>query len=254
MFGMVDLLPAPPAHLFQARTGVVEPPFIVPEDRSALVGHPGELRDVVGEGAELRLAMAQGNLRLRVLRDVSQIPREPRRAVAGHPGDGQLDGKLGPVAAHGGRLNSTVQVLRFPGRQVLVQPAPVRLAIPRRDDELGEKLPDGLLAGMAEHARSRRIPGDHPASGVHGNDAVERHLEDRCLLRLAAPRRFLLRKAAQQALELRPERGGHLRPFLDGRARRSAEELDDGDGLRAGAQRKCNGAVQPGLPRRFDPR
>ena len=159
MFGMVDLLPAPPAHLFQARTGVVEPPFIVPEDRSALVGHPGELRDVVGEGAELRLAMAQGNLRLRVLRDVSQIPREPRRAVAGHPGDGQLDGKLGPVAAHGGRLHSTVQVLRFPGRQVLVQPAPVRLALPRRDDEIGEKLPDGLLAeldpcGRKDHSRN----------------------------------------------------------------------------------------------------
>ena len=49
-------LPAPAFHLFEGGAGVLVPALVVPEDVAIGVGHPGELRDGVGEDAELFFA------------------------------------------------------------------------------------------------------------------------------------------------------------------------------------------------------
>ena len=52
----MDRLPPPPLHLVQGRAGVVVPAAVVPEDIPVGPGHPGELRDRVGQGPESLLA------------------------------------------------------------------------------------------------------------------------------------------------------------------------------------------------------
>ena len=72
VLGVVELLPAPTLHLLERRPGEFEPAPVVPEDVARLVGHPGELRDVVGEGPEQHLALAQRRLGPLPLRDVDR--------------------------------------------------------------------------------------------------------------------------------------------------------------------------------------
>ena len=68
--GVMDLLPAPALHLFQGCSRVVEPPAVVPEDPARFVGHPCELRDVVGEVAEFGLAFPERLLELPAFGDL----------------------------------------------------------------------------------------------------------------------------------------------------------------------------------------
>ena len=64
--GVVDLLPAPALHLLEGGAGVVEPALVVPEDPAGGVGHPGELGDVVGQGAEASFALPPRLVALRL--------------------------------------------------------------------------------------------------------------------------------------------------------------------------------------------
>jgi hypothetical protein len=68
--GVVDLLPAPAGHLLEGRPRVIEPALVVPDEVSALVADPGELRHVVGQRAEALLALPDGGLGLDQLGDV----------------------------------------------------------------------------------------------------------------------------------------------------------------------------------------
>jgi len=45
MFGIVNLLPIPPLHIFEGRSCVVMPTFVVPVNPTTGVGGPGELAD-----------------------------------------------------------------------------------------------------------------------------------------------------------------------------------------------------------------
>src|SRR5271157_4729563 len=54
--GMMHRLPTPAEHLLQSGAGVVKPALVVPEGRALLIGHPGQLRDVVRHGAETFMA------------------------------------------------------------------------------------------------------------------------------------------------------------------------------------------------------
>jgi hypothetical protein len=55
-------LPAPADHLVGRGAGVVEPAFVEPDDGAVGLGHPGQLRNRVGQGAQHFLALAQGVL------------------------------------------------------------------------------------------------------------------------------------------------------------------------------------------------
>ena len=71
MVGVVDDAPVPAFRLARLCAGEVVPALIVPVDRAAGVGHPGQLRDQVGEAAELLLVLAQQSFRPLALRRVA---------------------------------------------------------------------------------------------------------------------------------------------------------------------------------------
>ena len=56
---VVNLLPSPPQRLFRCHAREVVPALVVPVDVARRVGHPCELRDVVGERAKLALALGE---------------------------------------------------------------------------------------------------------------------------------------------------------------------------------------------------
>ena len=95
-----------------------------------------------------------------------------------HPRDGQLDGELGPVGPPGGQLDPPAQDRALARGQVVRQPAAVGLALIRRDDQLGELGADGAVARIAEDPLGGRVELDDPAQVIHGDDGVQRRLQD----------------------------------------------------------------------------
>ncbi len=68
--GIVNALPTPAFHLLGRCAGVVVPALVVPEDPAVGPGHPGELRNTVGERAELLLGVAESSFGLQAFGDV----------------------------------------------------------------------------------------------------------------------------------------------------------------------------------------
>src|SRR5580704_534317 len=52
MVGMKHFLPAGASHLRQRSAGVIKPSLVVPEDPAFLVGHPGQLGNIIRQGTE----------------------------------------------------------------------------------------------------------------------------------------------------------------------------------------------------------
>ena len=72
-------VPAPAAHLFQSRSGVVVPSLVVPEDATGRVRHPGKLWNGIGQRAKLALTLTQlfgplGNALLKFPVQLFQLP------------------------------------------------------------------------------------------------------------------------------------------------------------------------------------
>jgi hypothetical protein len=72
--GVVRLAPAPALHLREGRAGIFVPAPIVPVDPAVRVGHPGELRERVGHGAELLFALSQLGFRPLGVVDIDADP------------------------------------------------------------------------------------------------------------------------------------------------------------------------------------
>ena len=78
--GMMKLLPSPASQRFEGSAGILVPAAVVPEPRTRRVGHPCQLRDVVGERLQLLLSL------LRLLRGLDRrfvehvLPDRGRRA------------------------------------------------------------------------------------------------------------------------------------------------------------------------------
>ena len=62
VLGVQHARPVRLQHRFGRHAGVVEPALVVPIDVAARIGRPGELRHVVGQGAEAFLAVLQGDV------------------------------------------------------------------------------------------------------------------------------------------------------------------------------------------------
>ena len=57
--GVVHFFPTPASHLVQGSAGIIKPSLVVPEDVAFFVGHPGQLRNIVGHGAKSVFALAK---------------------------------------------------------------------------------------------------------------------------------------------------------------------------------------------------
>jgi hypothetical protein len=70
VIGMMDFLPSPSLHLIEGHPGVLVPAPVEPEDRAAVVGHPGKLGDVLRQRQESLFAFGQGVLGSLSIRDL----------------------------------------------------------------------------------------------------------------------------------------------------------------------------------------
>src|SRR5688500_7663827 len=77
--GMMDFLPSPSLHLFEGRTCIFVPTPVVPKDPSRGIGHPGELRHMVGQRPKPLFAF---RYRLACLHLSGDVPEIAHDAVA----------------------------------------------------------------------------------------------------------------------------------------------------------------------------
>jgi hypothetical protein len=190
---------------------------------------------------EALLRLAQSFLGALALGDVAQVSGEKRRALRRNAGHRQLDRKFAAVRAHRGHFGALAEHLTLAALQVACQALSVLRTQPRRDDELGELLPQRLGASVAESALGRRVELHDPSLVVDADDAVERGFEHRRLARLALAQSLLsllarrdvpadAAVAAELALLVEDRRAAHadvaqhpVRP--DARALQLAERL-----------------------------
>ena len=117
--------------------------------------------------------------------DVAHVRGERHLPGQAGAGDGQLDGKLGAVGAHGWHLDPAVQDTGLPGLQMAGEAAPVCLPQCRRHDRLREVAAEHFLGPVAEGPLERAIHVRHPGVPVNADDGVESGLENGALPRLA---------------------------------------------------------------------
>jgi len=83
-------------------------------------------------------------LRLDAIGHVADESGEDRRAGQVEAGDGEFDGELVPVRAHGGELGSRVQDDALAGREVVAKAGEMLFAERRRNQRVGDRPHDGL--------------------------------------------------------------------------------------------------------------
>jgi hypothetical protein len=141
---------------------------------------------LVHEPGQIALEREQFLLGALALGDVAEMGGKNRRTVGGDARDGQLDGKLRPVGAHGGDLDALTEHL---GRAAAEHPGhagAMAFAHGGRDDEVAHLTTDHLGPCVAEGAFGRRIEIDETPLVVDGDDAIQRDLEDAGEVRLKA--------------------------------------------------------------------
>jgi hypothetical protein len=226
--------------------GAEQAPDLLGHDREhALLGElardrrrdPAQRRLLVRERVQLVLgALARG--------DVAQEPGEQRRAGHERARDRDLDHKLAAVGAHRRQLDRVADHPALPGRDVTVDAAPVRLAQPRRDDQLCQLAADHLGGRVAERPLGRRVYLDDVAVAVHRDHAVERGGEDGALARLALAQPLLGAPALDAVADPAAEARHRREQVVVAVARLAGEELDRTEDAAAAADREPERGAQ----------
>ena len=125
---------------------------------------------------EQAVALPLGRL---ALGDVAQEAGEARWPARPDARDGQLDGERRAVRSHPGQLQAPVEDRRLLRRDEARERPAVQLAVLGRDDELGQRPPDRVLAPVAEGVLRSGVEVDDPPVVSHRDDAVERGADDR---------------------------------------------------------------------------
>jgi hypothetical protein len=102
-----------------------------------------------------------------------------------HFDDRDFDGNVGAVGAQGLHFDELVQHGRLAGLQIALHARDVGAAIDGRHDQLGQRLADRSLAGVAEDARGGVVELDDPAFDVDADDGVEGGIENGAHARFA---------------------------------------------------------------------
>jgi hypothetical protein len=148
------------------------------------VGDEGKLLD---EAAVADLRRLQLGLDRERRRDVADEAGEKRLLVL-DAGDRELDLQRRAVLAHRGQAHALTEKPRLAGREVAAEAVDVGLTELGRDDQLGERLPQRLLARVAEHLLGGGVELDDCAVLVHADDGVEGDVEERTTERFAKGR------------------------------------------------------------------
>ena len=213
-----DVLAAGPVVILVLAVDQDEVAVPVPEEHAC--------RHVVDHRRQALLALAQRLLHPFLLRRVAEIGRDDVLVLGLARGDGDVDGELAAVGAHGGQLDALAEDRALAGFDEMPEGLAVRLAQAGRDHQLDHALADHRGAAVAEGPLRRPVELQNAPLAVDRDDAVERRIEDRALQRLAFAQRLFRRLAvgdvgADQA-------DGHDRPV-----RAENRELDVAEGALA---------------------
>jgi hypothetical protein len=112
------------------------------------------------------------------LRDVAEIPGEPRSLAQAHWGDGQLDRKRGPVRAHGRHLDPPVEHWAVAGGEIALQTVLVRRTQGRGKDEVGQRLAKRLGTAVAKRLLSGGVELGDTTRVIDADNTIQCCLED----------------------------------------------------------------------------
>ncbi len=138
----------------------------------------GERRGL-GERAGDRILCRAASLDLLALADVAHERAEQPRVLDANGCDGQLERDLVAIAVSAGYLDPPVEDRPLAGRQEAPQSVEVRLVVARRDNRGLEGLPDHVTGRPPKHSLRLRAPATDRALSVHGDNGVERRVDDR---------------------------------------------------------------------------
>ena len=91
----------------------------------------------------------------------------------------------------GRELDALSQHGTLPSIQEVFQAPSVRLPVQRRDDQVGKVSPDCFTGCPSECVLRRSVPPGDGAADVHGDDGVERRIQDQLRALLTVPQSFL---------------------------------------------------------------
>src|SRR6266478_5569697 len=112
------------------------------------------------------------------VRQVAHEPAEEHRGPQLRRRNRQLHWELSGVPVERHDLDPLVQDRAYPGRQKVLDAAPVLLAITLRYDRVPKAAPEHLRQRPSEHPLGLGIPAGDAPVGVHGDDGFERRLDD----------------------------------------------------------------------------
>ncbi len=189
------------------------------------------MRDAGGERPE-RGQLVRLPHRALVGQALADVGHERDRAgalVRGHVAQAHLDREFHPVLLHAREVETAPHRAHAWRAHVGVAVRDVGVAMPRGYQEL-HRLPDQLVARVAEHLLGLGVHLDDPARGVHDHHRLGGGLEERAGGRLAPPQRLFHLGAPGDVA--REQRGAHDGPMgvADGG---DADEQPDVSALRA---------------------
>ena len=161
--GVVDVPPAPSAHLFGDGAGELVPAPVVPEDVAVRLGHPGELRDVVRHVAEPLLALLALRLQAAPFGDVADDADQHARPRDVGALGADLDGKRAPVLAPVGGLEADPANVR-------VGHLDAQFLVRRLGAQVTDREPHELVAAVAVREGGGRVRLEHLAVGAADED------------------------------------------------------------------------------------
>src|SRR5947208_6101485 len=143
------------------------------------VGFPVQPGIVAGDGGLFLPCLLQSLYGLFALSDITDVACEHGWPIQRNTGDGELDGKLGPICMECRDLDPLTNHSTFTGGKIRRQASPVVFSQRRGYDESGQFLVEYLSAVIPKHLLCRWIEFEDSSTLIHSNDGIECCLQDR---------------------------------------------------------------------------
>ena len=165
-----QLIARMPQHPLQRSRRIKNAPLAVSQ-KDAIRAH-------FHQGPKPFLTGSDGVLRLLLHREITQIPGKQRRTIGRDANNGEFGREFRSIGAHRRHFDSFAQDGALACCQVACHAACVLGAQSLRDDEVGEGAASCVFAPIPKDPLGSGVELDHFAVVIHGDDRVERRLED----------------------------------------------------------------------------
>ena len=210
------------------------------DDRQHVVEVVGDATRQLSDRVHL-LRLAQARLEVTLGGDIADVAGEHRRARLVDPVDRDLDRDLLSIRPHGSQLDTSPKDGRVAGGQIPGKAGPMALPEIRRHEDLGQLLPDDVIAPVTECPLCGGAELGDAARVVHDDDRVDGGLEHRALASLARAEGFFDHVSFREV-----ENAAFVPAHV-------AVAVPDASGLDNDPANSAVGAVHPGLESSDDP-